>query len=98
MKNKGKGVHRSTSKSDEGGTNNERTHAPDLQTWVPASNKLKLPATAATNTPGLGREAFIVAHDELRFDLLHRIHGNTHNDQQRCAAEIEVHTKTIGRP
>src|SRR5207302_5543671 len=41
-------------------------------------------------------EAFIVAHDELRFDLLHCVHGNAYNNEQRGAAEVEVHSQAAG--
>ncbi len=57
-----------------------------------------LPAPAAANPAGLGREAIIVTHDQLRFDLLHRIHRHAHHDQQRRAAEVEVDAQTVGRP
>ncbi len=39
-----------------------------------------------------------MAHDELRFDLLDGVHGHTHDDQQRGAAEVEVHSQTMRHP
>ena len=37
-------------------------------------------------------------HNQLRFYLLNGIHRHSHNDQQRSAAEIEVHIKTVQKP
>src|SRR6516164_1986001 len=39
-------------------------------------------------------EPFVVPHNQLGFYLLDRIHGHTYNNQQRSAAEVEVHIKT----
>src|ERR1700739_4730474 len=49
-----------------------------------------LPTSSPANAAALGREAVIVAHNELRFNLLHRVHGDADHDQQRGAAEVEV--------
>src|SRR5258706_7894191 len=57
-----------------------------------------LPALAATNAATLGSEAVVVAHDELRFDLLRGIHGDADDDEQRGAAKVEVDAETIGHP
>src|SRR5437588_5072667 len=57
-----------------------------------------LPTPASTDAAALRREAFIVTHDELRFDLLHGIHGDADDDQQRGAAEVEVDAETVGHP
>src|SRR5579872_2597583 len=35
-------------------------------------------------------EALVIAHHELGFDLLNRIHGHADHDEQRSAAEIEI--------
>src|SRR5579864_8079787 len=35
-------------------------------------------------------EALVIAHDQLRFDLLNGIHGHADHDQKRSAAEIEI--------
>src|ERR1700679_3067592 len=73
---------------------------PRLQTWVPAYYKRlrALPAAAAANATRLRAEAVIVAHDQLRLYLLHRVHRDTHDDQQRRAAEVEVKPKSIRHP
>src|SRR5260370_10420459 len=57
-----------------------------------------LPALAATNAATVGSEAVVVAHDELRFDLLRGIHGDADDDEQRGAAKVEVDAETIGHP
>src|SRR4051795_2635890 len=36
------------------------------------------------------QEAFVVAHHELRLELLHRVQGHADDDQDRRAAEVEV--------
>src|SRR6266700_1687276 len=36
-----------------------------------------------------------MAHDQLRFDLVDRIHGHAHHDQQRGSAEIELHVQPV---
>ena len=46
--------------------------------------------TATTPQLALSHKSFVVAHHQLRFDLLHRIHGHAHHDQQRRAAEIKL--------
>src|SRR5688572_20261707 len=38
-------------------------------------------------------EAFVVAHHQLGLELLHRVEGDAHNDQQRGAAEEEVRVR-----
>src|SRR5271163_3290558 len=59
---------------------------------------ISLPALAATDAAALGSEAVVVAHDELRFDLLDGVHGDADDDQQRGAAEVEVDSETVGHP
>src|SRR5579862_590419 len=56
------------------------------------------PGAAAANTATAGRKSFVVTHHQLRFDLRHGIHRNTHHDQQRRATEIKVHAQTVGHP
>src|SRR4051812_45274930 len=48
--------------------------------------------------PAALHEPVIVAHDQLRLDLLDRIHGHAHHDQQRRAAEVEVEPHSGGEP
>src|ERR1700722_16162500 len=57
-----------------------------------------LPALAATDAATLGREAVVVAHDELRFDLLDSVHGDADDDEQAGAAEVEVDAEAVGHP
>src|SRR5205807_2160176 len=45
--------------------------------------------------PSFFDEALVVAHHELRFDLLNRIHGHTHHDQKRSAAKIERYVQAF---
>src|SRR5579862_5584873 len=54
-----------------------------------------LPAAAQ---PALPCKSFVVAHDQLRFELLHSVHSHTHDDQQRRATEIELHAQTLQKP
>ncbi len=55
-------------------------------------------AAAAANPAGARRKPFIVAHDQLRLDLVHRIHRHTYDDQQRCSTEVEVHPEAVEQP
>src|SRR5271156_4492284 len=59
---------------------------------------VSLPTLAATDATTLGSEAVVVAHDELRFDLLDRVHGDADDDEQRGAAEVEVDAEAVGHP
>src|SRR5665213_950756 len=56
-----------------------------------------LPAAASLDASRLRREAVVVAHDELRFDLIDRVHRDADNDQQRRSAEVEVEAETVGK-
>src|SRR5438309_9241382 len=55
------------------------------------------PASGIPPAPQLSflDEALVIAHHELRFDLLNRIHGHTHHDQTRSAAEIERYVQAF---
>src|ERR1700753_2404060 len=57
-----------------------------------------LPSSAAADTSTARRKPVVMPHDQLRFNLLHSIHCHAHDDQQRCAAKIEIHTQTVGHP
>src|SRR5271156_2908107 len=57
-----------------------------------------LPALASADATALGSEAVVVAHDELRFDLIDGIHGDAYDDEQRRATEVEVDAETLGHP
>src|SRR3954447_6818085 len=54
---------------------------------------------AATRTRGrapyLLQEALVVAHHQLRLELLHRVEGDAHDDEQRGAAEEEVRARLV---
>src|SRR5262245_20960890 len=50
--------------------------------------------TAAPRT----EETIIMAHDKLRFDLIHRIHRNADYDQQTGSPEKEVHPYSSCQP
>src|SRR5687768_12426888 len=52
------------------------------------------PATDAT----LLHEPLVVAHHELAFDLLDRVHRDADHDEERGAAEVEVDPETLGEP
>src|ERR1700756_5297787 len=34
-------------------------------------------------------------HDELSLDLVNGIHGHAHHDQERSAAEVEIHAQAV---
>ena len=57
-----------------------------------------LPATPATDAAGLRAEAVVVAHNQLRFDLLDGIHCYADYDQQGGSAEVEVYAQTTRNP
>src|SRR3982074_903562 len=60
--------------------------------------RISLPALSATDAATLGSETVVVAHDELRFDLLSGVHGDADDDEQRGAAKVEVDAEAIGHP
>ena len=43
------------------------------------------------------QEAFVVAHHQLRLELLHGVEGDADDDQQRGAAEVEARGRAGGR-
>jgi hypothetical protein len=36
-----------------------------------------------------------MAHNQLRFDLLNRVHGHAHHDQQGSSAKVEIHVQPV---
>src|ERR1700722_1844076 len=52
---------------------------------------LESPRPASANPAALRRKSIVVPHDQLRFDLGDRIHRHADHDEQRCAAEVEIH-------
>ena len=60
---------------------------------APARLKRGLKATSAATSADTARtrgEAFVVAHDQLRFDLVDGVHRHADHDQQRSAAKEEA--------
>src|SRR6476659_4573047 len=57
----------------------------------------RLSAPSPTDPASL-HEAFVVAHHELALDLLDRVHGDAHHDEQRGAAEVELDPQALGEP
>src|SRR5215213_3194037 len=55
-------------------------------------------ATAAKPPAARSEEPVVVAHDELRLDLLHRVHRDADDDQEARAAELEVQPHAGGDP
>src|SRR6185437_2034564 len=51
--------------------------------------------TAPASYPAFAHEPFVIAHDELRFQLLHRIHRHADNNQERRASKIKLHAEPI---
>src|ERR1700694_6008103 len=50
---------------------------------------------ATAPQPPLFDKAFVVTHDQLRLNLLHRIHGHANHDQQRRAAEVKINVQPL---
>src|SRR5215207_11516801 len=68
-----------------------------MMTFSAAADWGKLTDLASPTTDtGLLHEPIVVAHDQLRLDLLNSVHRHTDDDQQRCAAEVELHAHTLG--
>src|SRR5271157_4459007 len=57
-----------------------------------------LPGFPSAYTTGTRGKAVIMAHDQLRFDLVDSVHCNTHYDQQRGAAKVETDPQTMRCP
>src|SRR5262249_30758609 len=53
---------------------------------------------APTAETTLRSETFVIAHHKLRFKLLHGVHRDTHDDEQRRTAEIERHFQAVENP
>src|SRR5215475_1275866 len=80
-------------------------HSVSIFAWVPlpdpgdpnrtmAITKSERAAPPA-DTPRPRREPLVVPHDQLRFHLVDRIHGDADDNQQRCAAEIEIDSEAV---
>src|SRR5262249_15006741 len=44
------------------------------------------------------QEAIIVAHYQLGFDLLDRVHGYAHHNQQRCSTKVKLDSHAVENP
>src|SRR5262245_2753076 len=64
--------------------------------WLPGRTWTLASATDALAS--LAGEALVVAHDELRLHLGHRVYGHAHDDQERGAAEVEVEPQPFRDP
>src|SRR5688572_18528558 len=53
---------------------------------------------AAQPPAARSEEPVVVAHDELRLDLLHRVHRDADDDEKARAAELEVQTRPAREP
>src|SRR5664279_3575158 len=52
-------------------------------------------AAAATNTAGTRREALVMAHNQLRFNLVDGVHRHADDNQQGGTTEEKVHTQAV---
>src|ERR1700722_11049825 len=57
-----------------------------------------LPRPPSTHPAAPWGEAIVMAHDQLRLDLVDRIHRHAHDDQERGTAEVEAHVQSVGDP
>src|SRR5256885_16928874 len=67
-------------------------------TAKPTIRSLLRPVAAAANPSALGSEAIIMPHDELRFDLIDRVHGHSHHNQQRRPTKIKRQPQSVQHP
>src|SRR3954467_5060231 len=71
-----------------------RTHCPAIT----AHRLLLLPAATAANASAAWRKSVIVPHDQLRLDLIDRIHGHANHNQQRRSPKIKGDTQAVQHP
>src|SRR5207244_2429100 len=57
----------------------------------PSINKCKDTLGSSAADPRFLHEAVVMPHVQLRLDLLHRVHRDADDDQERRAAEEELH-------
>src|SRR2546422_3084914 len=69
--------------------------APMSTSRTPAPPATLIPSSAAAADPRPLQEAVVVPHDELRLDLLHRVHGDADHDQKRRTAEVELQPEPL---
>src|SRR5579872_3094346 len=96
---------------EPGGPNNTRAWTggrlmPEIGCWSgiaisPSARESKTPIYASDGRPPPTdparprRKAFIMAHDQLRFDLVDRVHGHAHHNEQRGAAEVKRDVQAV---
>src|SRR5947209_783558 len=72
----------------------ERTAAwvPLPEPGGPRSTTFNVPSQSASSPTDAAflHEPFVIAHHELTFDLLDRVHRTAHHDEEPGAAEVEV--------
>src|SRR5919107_228203 len=68
-----------------------------LSSDIGAMNSTTRPASGRGRGAGpyLLQEALVVAHHQLRLELLHGVEGDAHDDEQRGAAEEEVRARLV---
>src|SRR5687768_1041050 len=64
----------------------------------PITTTLRATSAAPSTDSGLFHEAIVVPHDQLRLHLVHRVHGDAHDDQERRAPEEERHAQALREP
>src|SRR6266705_2527802 len=69
--------------------------APRSTSLAPAPLAALIPSPAAAAHPRPLQEAVVMPHDELRLDLLHRVHRDADHDQERRPAEIELQAEPL---
>src|SRR3954465_13515515 len=67
----------------------------DIGEGIETTRARRGPRRGRGRAPYLLQEALVVAHHQLRLELLHRVEGDAHDDEQRGAAEEEVRARLI---
>src|SRR3954470_11311493 len=70
-----------------------------LAAWVPlpapgGPSRMRL-SSLTGRADYLFEEALVVAHHQLRLELLHRVQRDAHHDQDRGASEVEVGARLV---
>src|SRR6185437_7794430 len=68
------------------------------ENYRPLQRHFTLSETASGHAaphPAFAHKPFVISHHQLRFELLHGIHGDLDDDQQRRAAKIELHAEAV---
>src|SRR3954451_10459359 len=67
----------------------------DIGEGIETTRARRWPRRGRGRAPYLLQEALVVAHHQLRLELLHRVEGDAHDDEQRGAAEEEVRARLV---